>query len=226
MGVAQAAVDLVGRHVIYQSDLIDSYFADLLGRLMDKGVSVRKSVVRILSSVLLVQPGYKHELDICRRLVARHVDALEEETIKNLVLHTFQNLWFNTNSASKVKALGTSAAENLLVSPELGGFGAGGATTPSGVPVETPTGLPVNWTEDEASGQFVSPFGQRCDTVQEAWKAAELATTPKTPLGALGRRSDAVSTQATAVQMVGLVATMPSAQWLSELVGKLLFDQV
>ena len=56
------------------------------------GVSVRKRVVKIFRDVCLTQPSFVRIPDICSRLLRRIHD---EESIRKLVLETFQQLWFS-----------------------------------------------------------------------------------------------------------------------------------
>lgn len=56
------------------------------------GVSVRKRVVKIFRDVCLTQPSFTRIPDICSRLLRRIHD---EESIRKLVLETFQQLWFS-----------------------------------------------------------------------------------------------------------------------------------
>lgn len=56
------------------------------------GVSVRKRVVKIFRDICLNQPDFVRIPDICARLLRRVHD---EETIRKLVLDTFQQLWFS-----------------------------------------------------------------------------------------------------------------------------------
>lgn len=57
---------------------------------LDKGVSVRKSVVRTLRGVLLWRKSHPRHNMICRALVERAVVAREEDTIRDLIRDTFQ----------------------------------------------------------------------------------------------------------------------------------------
>ncbi|CAN0010879.1 unnamed protein product, partial [Hapterophycus canaliculatus] len=56
----------------------------------DKGVSVRKSVVRTLRGVLLWRSSHPRHTVICRALVERAVVVREEDTIRDLIRDTFQ----------------------------------------------------------------------------------------------------------------------------------------
>ena len=55
------------------------------------GVSVRKRVVKIFRDICLHQPNFVRIPDICSRLLRRIHD---EESIRKLVLDTFQQIWF------------------------------------------------------------------------------------------------------------------------------------
>jgi cohesin loading factor subunit SCC2 len=55
------------------------------------GVSVRKRVVKIFRDVCLYQPNFVRIPDICSRLLRRIHD---EESIRKVVLETFQQIWF------------------------------------------------------------------------------------------------------------------------------------
>jgi cohesin loading factor subunit SCC2 len=57
------------------------------------GVSVRKRVVKIFRDVCLSQPNFVRIPDICSRLLRRIHD---EESIRKLVLDTFQHIWFTS----------------------------------------------------------------------------------------------------------------------------------
>ena len=64
-------------------------------------MSVRKRVVKIFRDVCLSQPDFVRIPDICSRLLRRIHD---EESIRKLVLETFQQLWFSpTRSQQDVR---------------------------------------------------------------------------------------------------------------------------
>ncbi|KAL0589628.1 hypothetical protein ABG067_002177 [Albugo candida] len=104
ISVRQAAVDLVGHYVAFHSTL---YFDMLSERLLDKGISVRKSVCKIFRRYLTTTPELDKEMDAslmrretnrkngCMRMLAQRIgDAAEETSIKKFILNTFQELWF------------------------------------------------------------------------------------------------------------------------------------
>ncbi|CAF4446676.1 unnamed protein product, partial [Rotaria sp. Silwood2] len=91
VSVREAAIDLIGRYIVHKQLLILQYYDVLCERSIDTGVSVRKRVVKIFRDVCLSQPDFVRIPDICSRLLRRIND---EESIRKLVLETFQQLWF------------------------------------------------------------------------------------------------------------------------------------
>ncbi|KAK4467489.1 hypothetical protein MN116_008977 [Schistosoma mekongi] len=63
----------------------------LAERIRDKGVSVRKRVIRILRDICLEQPDFPRVAEICVKMIRRVND---EEGIKKLVHEVFQAMWF------------------------------------------------------------------------------------------------------------------------------------
>ncbi|CAF0741644.1 unnamed protein product [Adineta steineri] len=92
ISVREAAIDLIGRYIVQKQELILQYYDVLCERSIDTGVSVRKRVVKIFRDVCLTQPSFSRTPDICSRLLRRIHD---EESIRKLVLETFQQLWFS-----------------------------------------------------------------------------------------------------------------------------------
>ena len=92
ISVREAAIDLIGRYIVQKQELILQYYDVLCERSIDTGVSVRKRVVKIFRDVCLTQPSFSRIPDICSRLLRRIHD---EESIRKLVLETFQQLWFS-----------------------------------------------------------------------------------------------------------------------------------
>ncbi|CAF3970501.1 unnamed protein product, partial [Rotaria sordida] len=92
ISVREAAIDLIGRYIVQKQELILQYYDVLCERSIDTGVSVRKRVVKIFRDVCLTQPNFNRIPDICSRLLRRIHD---EESIRKLVLETFQQLWFS-----------------------------------------------------------------------------------------------------------------------------------
>ncbi|KAL3316739.1 hypothetical protein Ciccas_004608 [Cichlidogyrus casuarinus] len=89
--VREAAVDLLGRFLLCRPELTNRYYPMLAERILDKGVSVRKRVIRILRDVCLEQPDFPRIPEICIKMIRRVND---EEGIKKLVNEVFQMMWF------------------------------------------------------------------------------------------------------------------------------------
>ena len=89
--VREAAVDLLGKFVMHDPNLIDKYYQMLLARILDTGVSVRKRVIKILKDICLEFPDYPKIPEICVKMIRRIND---EEGIRKLVMEVFQNMWF------------------------------------------------------------------------------------------------------------------------------------
>ena len=137
ISVREAVIDLVGREMKARgfdgSFSYSEYLKMLLERMKDRGVSVRKRVIKILRDLLLQQPpsvgevcpaaSYTshstppspHQLRpklgtssglmaertrtmIFTHLVQRIVSAQEEESIKDLALSTFEQVWFSAST--------------------------------------------------------------------------------------------------------------------------------
>jgi hypothetical protein len=123
ISVREEAVKLVGGFVLRGYDIDKGYIDGLLVRLKDKGVSVRKSVVGIIRDILLCQPGHKRYTELSLALLERSSLPKEEESIKEVVRTTFQQLWFLPPS-SKVFALSTLPKRQLsYTSTDAGGGG-------------------------------------------------------------------------------------------------------
>ncbi|VEL30014.1 unnamed protein product [Protopolystoma xenopodis] len=78
--VREAAVDLVGRFLGCRPELTAQYYPMLAERIRDKGVSVRKRVIRILRDICIEQPDFQRIAEICVQMIRRVND---EEGIKN-----------------------------------------------------------------------------------------------------------------------------------------------
>ena len=100
ISVRQSAVDLVGRYALLSEAYFEKYFVPLSERLVDRGVRVRKAVVKILRDALIVHPNYARRSTICGLLIHRASHPKEEDSIKDLVQRTFENIWFDVGDAS------------------------------------------------------------------------------------------------------------------------------
>ena len=102
----QATVELVGKYVLQQPSLLDAYYHPLRERLMDKGVSVRKTVVKFLGEFLQRCPTHPLRTEICRCLIERASVVKEEDTVKDLIQDAFQVMWFSVKGGEDGRELG------------------------------------------------------------------------------------------------------------------------
>ncbi|XP_054741971.1 nipped-B protein isoform X1 [Anastrepha obliqua] len=91
ISVREAAVDLVGKFVLSNEELIDQYYDMLSTRILDTGVSVRKRVIKILRDICIEYPTFQKIPEICVKMIRRVND---EEGIQKLVTEVFMKMWF------------------------------------------------------------------------------------------------------------------------------------
>ncbi|XP_033150568.1 nipped-B protein isoform X2 [Drosophila busckii] len=91
ISVREAAVDLVGKFVLSNEELIDQYYDMLSTRILDTGVSVRKRVIKILRDICIEYPDFDKIPEICVKMIRRVND---EEGIQKLVTEVFMKMWF------------------------------------------------------------------------------------------------------------------------------------
>ncbi|KPU75361.1 uncharacterized protein Dana_GF26355, isoform D [Drosophila ananassae] len=92
ISVREAAVDLVGKFVLSNEELIDQYYEMLSTRILDTGVSVRKRVIKILRDICIEYPDFSKIPEICVKMIRRVND---EEGIQKLVTDVFMKMWFS-----------------------------------------------------------------------------------------------------------------------------------
>ncbi|KAJ2891180.1 Sister chromatid cohesion protein 2, partial [Coemansia aciculifera] len=90
--VREAAIDLIGKHVAQNPELTSQYYEFISVRILDKGPSVRRRVIRILKDIYLLSSDQAQLVDIGIRLLQRTND--DERSIRELALKTLQELWF------------------------------------------------------------------------------------------------------------------------------------
>ena len=78
--VRDAALDMLGRYVVYNPELAVQYLPKIAERITDSGLSVRKRVIKLLKSLYPVITDHALRVDICRRLVCRIND--EDDNVK------------------------------------------------------------------------------------------------------------------------------------------------
>ncbi|XP_018654121.1 nipped-B-like protein (delangin) (scc2 homolog) [Schistosoma mansoni] len=114
--VREAAVDLISRYLTLRPQFLAEYYSVIVERVLDKGVSVRKRVIRCFRDLLLndwnkflnspnsSSDGHSSSLignqictDICLKLIRRLHD---ENSIQKLITEAFQELWLTPISKS------------------------------------------------------------------------------------------------------------------------------
>ena len=90
--VRESAIDLIGRHILFDIDLVYQYHAMLLLRLNDAGVSVRKRVIKIVGEICLKFPQHKNYIGLCAKIISLFSDS--ELSIRSLIVKTFLTSWF------------------------------------------------------------------------------------------------------------------------------------
>ncbi|KAJ2391612.1 Sister chromatid cohesion protein 2 [Coemansia sp. RSA 2611] len=91
--VREAAIDLIGKHIAHNPELTDQYYEFISVRVLDKGSSVRRRVMRILADIYALSENIEQLVDIGIRLLQRTND--DERTIRELAFKTLQELWFS-----------------------------------------------------------------------------------------------------------------------------------
>ncbi|XP_058822555.1 nipped-B protein isoform X2 [Topomyia yanbarensis] len=102
ISVREAAVDLVGKYILSDPDLIDQYYEMISQRILDTGVSVRKRVIKILRDICIEYPEQDKIPDICVKMIRRVND---EEGIQKLVMDVFMTMWFTPCNPSDKGAM-------------------------------------------------------------------------------------------------------------------------
>ncbi|KAI9500997.1 sister chromatid cohesion C-terminus-domain-containing protein [Coemansia spiralis] len=120
--VREAAIDLIGRHIAQNPELTSQYYEFVSIRILDKGSSVRRRVMRILRDIYTLSQDQDQLVDVGMRILQRTSD--DERTIRELAMKILQELWFTYDGYAT--AFGedgppTQMASNLfnLLSPEM-----------------------------------------------------------------------------------------------------------
>lgn len=94
--VRDATIELVGKYMANHRDIAKSYFDIISERIHDSGTSVRKRTMKLLRDMyttsLDISEDEEMMIHICLGILGRIND--EEDTVKDLALKTFHELWF------------------------------------------------------------------------------------------------------------------------------------
>ncbi|KAA1098581.1 Sister chromatid cohesion protein 2 [Puccinia graminis f. sp. tritici] len=97
--VRDATVELIGKYVVDRPDLAVAFLPQISARIADKGVSVRKRVIKLLKAIYLIldqDEWIDLKVDISHRLISRIFD--EETSMKVLAMNALDELWFNQST--------------------------------------------------------------------------------------------------------------------------------
>jgi len=104
ISVRETAVEIVGKHVVNNIQLLQSYKLLLLERIMDKGQSVRKKVFGIVHDVV-VKIVKEWKLNHARKdeyrlllidVLASFINKMEDESkMKETLVDALKQVWFN-----------------------------------------------------------------------------------------------------------------------------------
>ncbi|KAG2848876.1 hypothetical protein PC110_g140 [Phytophthora cactorum] len=219
--VRDAAVNLIGTYVLLQPLLFDKYFEVLAERIRDKGIKVRKSVCKIFKIAISMQDQSRETItekelrrkSACMRcLVERIGHASEDQTVKNFIIDTFQEVWF-----------GTELTSSRLSNP-FSVFGDENTLPPGWTAVPTTIIDEKGDSTSEKNAKFVSKDGSIANSVEEAWSSYRTPTvTPasvvKSDDSKLDNSSEVVAT------IVEVIHGVPSLAWFTELLKRLLGER-
>ena len=100
--VRSAVVDLLGKHVVNDPSIAETYYGAIVERIADVGVSVRKRVINILFDCLKSGPDFAHSIQALRHLAFRVLD--DDPGVQELVVKIFRELWFSKPPVRKRNA--------------------------------------------------------------------------------------------------------------------------
>ncbi|KAJ2784479.1 Sister chromatid cohesion protein 2 [Coemansia javaensis] len=108
--VREAAIDLIGKHIAHNPELTGEYYGFISVRVLDKGPSVRRRVMRILADIYSTSEDMGQLVDIGTRLLQRTAD--DERSIREQAQKTLHELWFSFEQHSHAgEGEGEPAAE-------------------------------------------------------------------------------------------------------------------
>jgi cohesin loading factor subunit SCC2 len=99
ISVRDAAVSLVGVYVQQIPELAEVYQDSLLARLSDKGVSVKKRVVKIFKDLIATNPLFSGRARVFTKFLEQSSDRKEDDGVRDLIYEAFVELWFSRNEA-------------------------------------------------------------------------------------------------------------------------------
>lgn len=117
--VREEAVKLVGFLFLRNTDIENTLLDSLIERLHDTGVSVRKAVVSIIRDLLERRPDFPGYSELCVNLIQLNAEPKEEDSIRDLVRLTFQQLWFLPPCSAACDSHASRSIENKTIDTEF-----------------------------------------------------------------------------------------------------------
>ncbi|GAA5926432.1 cohesin-loading factor complex subunit SCC2 [Sporobolomyces koalae] len=112
--VRDTTIELVGKHLVHRPDLAVRYLPQLIGRLSDSGLSVRRRVVKLLRELYGIVSEDEHRTQICRHLFGRVLD--EDDGVKDLAIEAIEDLWFAPPAKTATLETSVSSLSNIILS--------------------------------------------------------------------------------------------------------------
>ena len=95
-GVRDTAVNLLGKYLLRKRARISQYFSQLLARLHDSSLAVRKRVLKLLTGFYDVLEDDNLRVELCVRVVRSVAD--EDSGLQQLALNAVGEMWFGLTS--------------------------------------------------------------------------------------------------------------------------------
>jgi len=111
--VRDATLELMGQYMQEMPELVSYYYDTIHERIHDVATSVRKRVVNIFKNVLMRWPTCEKSVPMCVDLVRCIHD--EEDSIRELVTKTLQQLWFVPLAEIKERGSALSAVAHQIM---------------------------------------------------------------------------------------------------------------
>jgi hypothetical protein len=173
--VREETVKLIGGFVTQGFNIGDEYLDSLLARLRDTGVSVRKAVVGIVKEILIHQPNHPNYAHLCLCLLDISAQPKEEESVRDLIRSTFQQIWFLPPDTSVFLSISKPLKPlERKLEFSLSGVVDIGCLIRTGWKIINLCDAPAyehdegGHSEEEDRFLYVSPYGIQCNTFEEA----------------------------------------------------------
>ncbi len=118
-GVREAAVNLIGKFLLRKRSRISDYFAQLLARLHDSSLAVRKRVLKLLTGFYDILEDDKLRVELCVKVVRSISD--EDPGVQQLALGAIGEMWFGLASVQEPET--TALAVPVVQTPKASSSG-------------------------------------------------------------------------------------------------------